>query len=114
MRQDVKELADAMEAGWKLAPEMCDLYFNDKFYPKSDEVISSCCAQGHALLGIGSRNVDDRSVYFPILYNQMVQKIDRDGKPYELMLCSAIDDLVIGYKWNTPRVVRWLRTHQND
>ena len=100
----LKELADAMEAGWRVAPHMiCNRFFDgDPYNP------TACCARGHAGLGKFSCAWNGTILYFPILEEQMVQQPGGRGVFY---LRSAIDDLVMDYGWDTPDVVRWIRSH---
>jgi len=121
MRQDVKELADAMERGWKLVPKTCYAFFvfNDK------NKITSCCAMGHALLGNGFTpqpgnhyGFDMEKLVkemFPILDYQKVEaskeRLYNYGKFNTLE--SIINQLILR-DWNTLQVIEWLRFHQND
>jgi len=120
MRNDVKELADAMERGWSILPHMSFFMFFQSDHPRFNQwnfrefKANSACAQGHALLGTPkAKGINDRHTFFPILMEQRVFY----KRPYnfseEISLGSAIDKLVsIG--WTTPQVVEWLRSHQND
>ena len=107
MRQDVKELADAMEKGWKLCPKMV----NVSFYTGDRKNPTACCARGHAALGkYGDASRVDRSWDndFHILWSQHVKFSDHTDR-----LAYAINDLV-DLGWTTPQVVAWLRTHLED
>ena len=100
----LKELADAMEAGWHITPHMV----RNRFFDGNPYDPAACCARGHAGLGKFSCAWNGTVSYFPILEEQMVQQPGGHGVYY---LRGAIDDLVWDYKWNTPDVVRWIRTH---
>jgi hypothetical protein len=121
MRQDVKDLADAMERGWKLLPKMSEWYFEspDEYFDQDNFrafKITCACAQGHALLGTPAAvGVPDRHKFFPILRNQLVKF--RGKHPYsksERSLEYAINTLIMDDKWTTPQVIAWLRSHQED
>ena len=118
MRQDVKDLADAMEAGWQKAPITTYAHFRFE-----DNRVSGACAMGHALLGVGyvpeggslyDANVAEATVRarFPILINQMVSTPDGMWREEET-LEHAINLLVLK-RWTTPDIIRWLRTFQNE
>jgi len=114
MRQDVKELIDAMEKGWKMLPVMSDWYFKDQHGIASTVAgklsnISAACAQGHALIGVNCFNAFNRVQLFPILEKQWVSYGDRT-----FPLASAINKLVILHRWTTPQVIEWLRSHLED
>lgn len=102
MRQDVKELADAMEIGWGMCPRNTFV----GTYTKSPE---ACCPIAHAVLGaIGQlphRYILDRALrIFPVLGKQKVDDYD---------LRSSIISLADRHGWSTPQVVAWLRTKED-
>jgi hypothetical protein len=116
MRQDVKDLADAMEAGWNKVPRMSNWYFSIKSHDMLRSVIrnlhgvEAACAQGHALIGKGVLDADQRHTLFPILRKQTVQVRPTCTGDLEY----AINTLVMNEGWTTPQVVAWLRTHEQD
>jgi len=121
MRQDVKDLADSMERGWKLAPKNCFWYFSgsrNTGRPTTRiplEQVVAACAMGHALLGKGTTNIGEISKLFPILDTQGV--LDAEFPTEDCMnwsLSEAINDLLLYENWSTPQVVAWLRTHEQD
>jgi len=114
MRQDVKDLADSMERGWKLAPKNCFWYFNNdsRITRIPFEQVFAACAMGHAILGKGTTNLGEISKLFPILDTQEVLLPGLHMNT--VMLSEAINDLLLHENWSTPQVVAWLRTHQND
>lgn len=109
MRQDVKELADAMEAGWKLCPHMVShSFFTSKDNSnQTPEAPTACCPRGHA--GLGKYGSADKHTLFPVLFSQRVQ-----FPSYSIdCLAYAINELA-DKGWTTPQVVAWLRSHLND
>lgn len=116
LRQDVKDFADAMERGWKLAPDNC--YGHFRFVKGSHDQVIACCAMGHAMLGAGvnpTRLMNDCKLnelkaneLFPILHTQRVENLGWHNAPTQT-LESAINDLML-LGWTTPRVINWLRS----
>ena len=51
MRQDIKELADAMERGWKQFPTM---HRGSSFKTDANDKVIACCAIGHTMVGSGN------------------------------------------------------------
>lgn len=109
MRQDVKALADAMQKGWQTIPHMCRQTFF-KYKKDNYEKIVSCCAIGHAFIGSGNYHIIIPAVaLFPIMRKQKV-RFDN----HEINLYRAITILNDQYRWSTPEIIKWLRSHQND
>jgi hypothetical protein len=113
MRQDVKDLADAMERGWNMVPVTCYPYFNDDYDVDNIPLnkVTSACAIGHALLGKGTTNIWNSRVLFPVLQKQFVIHPHIDDS---IPLASAICNLLLIHEWTTPQVIAWLRSHQED
>jgi len=106
MRQDVKELADAMERGWEICPHTInDSFFTPYLTPKNP---LACCPRGHA--GLGKYGDASRHTEFPVLFSQKVQLPMWYGVD---ILAYAINELADA-GWTTPQVVAWLRTHEQD
>ena len=105
-RVALRELADAMEAGWNKVPYMERTFF---YYGGTSTNPSRCCARGHAGLGKNGDAHQGTAYEFPILEEQQVQMPDDATETFGLN--EAIDDLVAFYGWNTPDVVRWIRSH---
>lgn len=112
MRQHVKELADAMEKGWKLCPRMVDgaTYFSggDSKRP------TACCAKGHAFLAIRgdalpSMYLRERFEIFSAFKQEVMNESGDCATLFEIL-----NDLVHEHGWTTPQVIAWLRTHEND
>jgi hypothetical protein len=120
MRNDIKDLADAMERGWNLVPKVSPRdYFNNQAISGYGPIsgIKSACAQGHALLGMNTTAINQLFVLFPVLLSQRVEATKQSKNFYAddtTWLTTAINELVGLYGWDTPKVVAWLRTHQND
>jgi len=131
MRQDIKELADAMERGWKQFPTM---HRGSSFKTDANDKVIACCAIGHTMVGSGNFSgiyystihiVDqfpplfDQLVYYPSGFKGKrvsVTRSSRDGR-LDGTLCTLWDVIVSlndDYKWNTPQIIKWLRSHQND
>ena len=109
MRQDVKDFADAMEAGWQKVPNMCWCFFK-----RDDNKIIAACAMGHALLGKGEITAARVSQLFPIIQKQMVKNIFQGSEAdTKVNLEIALNELV-KEGWTTPQVIEWLRSHQED
>jgi len=108
MRHDVKHLADSMQAGWSKIPRNCP---GKSWYKRFDEVIA-CCPLMHASVGHVHRIVSllALSEHFPILLEQHV--IDRNNS--EVTLLNAVIQLADEYRWTTPQIIEWLRTHEQD
>jgi len=105
MRQDVKQLADAMEKGWQKIPHQ-----NKRvFFGYEHNKIVSCCAMGHALVG-ARVSVSRMGKRFPILNNQ---KVFTTSTKIYMSLFEAIAVLNDNHDWTTLQVVDWLRTHVN-
>jgi len=106
MRQDVKDLADAMERGWKQVPVMNkSIYFETN---ENGDKIVSACALGHALIGFRVASFDAH----PIVFTQAV--IDYAYAFGLMNLWLAITRLNDEFNWSTPQIIEWLRSHQND
>jgi len=129
MRQDVKELADAMERGWKQFPKM---HRGSSFKTDANDKVIACCAIGHTMVGAGNfsgiystTHIVDK---FPPLFDQLVyypsgfkgKRVIRNGRNASGLdgtLCVLWDVIVSlndDYKWNTPQIIEWLRSHLND
>lgn len=114
MRQDVKDLADAMERGYRLVPKNCYAFFNDDLSLSHVPIdkINSACAMGHALIGRNESDVSRLGYLFPILDDQRVE--DPRNRLFGTLLFCAINMLIHNYGWTTLQVIEWLRSHLND
>jgi len=111
MRKDIKELADAMEKGWKKVPVM----YKDYFWTGSRTNPTACCARGHAGLGYnGDPEQGNIWGHFEKLLDKQKVTSPNPKNKFNLTLAVAIDALVLDYNWDTPKVIKWLRSHQND
>ena len=111
MRQDIKELIDAMQRGWNKYPHNTNIGTKQKIGNKI-----GLCPVAHALIGVGV-NVDDveknlfvARKYLPVLQHQKV--LNCHGEQYSLD--SMIIHLADNYNWTTPEVIEWLKSHLND
>ena len=103
MRKDIKELADAMQKGWKKVPRntrRCS-------FAGPENNPSACCPLVHAIVGKTGKAswYNDSANYFPVLNKQKVDSMS---------LKETILKLADVYEWTTPQVIRWLRSHQNE
>ena len=120
MRTDVRELADTMEEGWRRIPG--NAYGASIKTDKLSGEITGCCPLVHAYLGsegkiithvFSNRFSEWAEEKFPLLFKQeIVNPHGEDCKPFYLW--QAIIELADADNWSTPRIVSWLRTHQND
>jgi hypothetical protein len=105
MRQDVKDLADAMERGWSEIPRMSTGRFFS--FDEWDKNIVACCALGHLRIGLNRASAAFLWERMPVLDTQAV--ILQHGEKLDLF--NAIIKLNDEYHWSTPEIVAWLRTH---
>lgn len=110
MNVQLKELIDCMQKGWNQLPRnptdqssFCGTY----------EHPTSACPLAHAILGkTGHVSFYEKaSELFPILTKQKV-KFPDDG--FTLNLTTAVINLADCYKWTTPQVIGWLKSHLKD
>jgi hypothetical protein len=106
MRQDVKELADAMERGWYEVPNMSTGKFFK--YDTHDKNVIACCALGHLRIGLDYTPAYHLYERMPILGIQYV--VSENGGRFDLF--TAIVKLNDEYHWSTRDIIAWLRSHQ--
>ena len=128
MRQDIKELADAMQRGWDKYPRNA----NGSTKIKVDNKIG-LCPIAHALIGAGAPidgvedqvyilldagapvlgvedKVFDGEKFFPVLRTQKVLNVFKELNDLDAMIMHLADE----HLWTTPQVIAWLRSHAND
>ena len=107
MRQDVKELIDAMQAGWNKVPKNCP----HSTFKGSYKNPKACCPLGHAMFGKNDKVDSVASLRitcdFPVLLKQKVKVYFGDLIDLQAAIITLADD----YNWSTPKVIKWLKSH---
>jgi len=108
MQNAYKELADAMERGWEMAPHNCYWFFNDTHGVSNIpiEEVKSACAMGHALLGISSTDVNNLYRLFPVLKTKAPHPEFKGIETLETIFNHMLDEGA----WTTSDAIAWLRS----